>query len=216
MKKIVLICILNILVVVAYGQLNPIKNLQFSHFYQFPNNCYSLSWSPPDSSLTDTLIGYNIFRDDSLYSFTTSTAHYCDPCIGDTNSSFCDFIMFNNGWFYIHVTAVYNLSHSESLYNDSADFGGIVIGLNELNSKFSASISPNPFSTETIFKTNQNLKNASMIIYNSLGKEVRQLRNINQQTTTIFRKNLPRGLYFIRLTENNKTIAIEKVVIIDN
>jgi hypothetical protein len=207
---------LNISVVLIYGQFNPIKNLQFGNFYQTPYNCYSLSWSPPDTSLVDTLIGYNIFRDDSLYSFTTSTSHSCYPCIGDTNSSFCDFMMYNDGLFYMHVTAVYNSSMTESLYNDSVYFGGIVIGLNEMKNKFSVSVSPNPFSTETILQTNQNFKNASLIMYNSLGLEVRQLRNINEHNITIFRENLPCGLYFIRLTENNKTIAMEKVVIIDN
>lgn len=180
MKKIILVGILNIIAVLSYGQLHPIKNLQFSHSYQTPYNCYSLSWSPPDTSLADTLIGYNIYRDDSLYSFTTSTNHYCNPCMGDTNSSFCDFMMYNNGLFYIHVTAVYNSSMTESLYNDSVYFGGIVIGLNEMKSKFSVSVSPNPFSAETILQINQNLKNASLIMYNSLGLEMRQLRNINQ------------------------------------
>jgi hypothetical protein len=72
---------------------------------------------------------------------------------------------------------------------------------------------PNPFSIKTILKTNIYLKDATLVIYNSLGLQVKQIKNIKGQSVTLSRDNLPIGLYFIWLTEENKSIAVDKLVI---
>ncbi len=76
-------------------------------------------------------------------------------------------------------------------------------------------IFPNPFSTEITLKINQNSKNATLTIFNSFGQQVKQIKNINGQTVTLHRDNLPSGLYFIRITQDSKVIATEKLVIMD-
>ncbi len=76
-------------------------------------------------------------------------------------------------------------------------------------------ISPNPFSSTTIIHTNGVLKNVTLTIYNSLGKQIRQIKNISAQAFTLRRDNLPSGLYFINLTQDNKTITTEKLIITD-
>jgi hypothetical protein len=67
----------------------------------------------------------------------------------------------------------------------------------------------------TTIQTNVDLKNATLTIYNSIGQKVKQVNNISGQTISLSRDNLPSGLYFIRLTEENKIIAVEQLLIID-
>ena len=84
---------------------------------------------------------------------------------------------------------------------------------NEMNSGIS--IYPNPFSSSTTLQTYHFLCNATLTVYNCFGQTVVLIKNISGQTVTFNRGNLPSGLYFIRLTEENKTIAVDKLVIVD-
>jgi hypothetical protein len=77
------------------------------------------------------------------------------------------------------------------------------------------SISPNPFISSTTIQTVGNLNDATLTIYNSYGQTLKQVKNICGQTVSLSRDHLPGGLYFIRLTEENKIIAEEKIIIID-
>jgi hypothetical protein len=77
-------------------------------------------------------------------------------------------------------------------------------------------ISENPFSTQTTLTSNGNLKNSILLIYDSSGKLVRRLTNRAGNAITIHRDNLPSGIYFFRLNQDDKIIATEKFVIIDN
>lgn len=76
-------------------------------------------------------------------------------------------------------------------------------------------ISPNPFSTQTTLQTDSLLKNATLTVYNSFGQIEKQIKNISGQTITVHRDNLPSGLYFIWLTQDNKTITTNKLLIMD-
>lgn len=76
-------------------------------------------------------------------------------------------------------------------------------------------IFPNPFSTQTTFQTDNLLQNATLTVDNCFGQTVKQIKNISGQTITLHRDNLTSGLYFVRLTEDSKVIAIKKVVITD-
>ena len=77
------------------------------------------------------------------------------------------------------------------------------------------SIFPNPFISLTTIEIHGNLKNASLTIYDSYGQFVKQVKNIWGQTVSLYRDNLPSGLYFIRLTEENTVIATKKLIITD-
>ncbi len=87
--------------------------------------------------------------------------------------------------------------------------------VNEKEEKVIAEISPNPFSAETSITVNGNLNNATLTVYNSIGQQVKQIKNINKQTISIQRDNLPNGLYFVNLYQNNKIVASNKLVITD-
>lgn len=84
---------------------------------------------------------------------------------------------------------------------------------NALQSKLT--IFPNPFSTETTLKTNDNFKNATLTIYNTIGREIKSMKNISTQTITLNRDNLQNGIYFILLTQDDKVIATDKLIIIN-
>ncbi|MHB1278675.1 MAG: T9SS type A sorting domain-containing protein [Bacteroidia bacterium] len=74
---------------------------------------------------------------------------------------------------------------------------------------------PNPFSTETIIRSDTEFKNASLVLYNSYGKEVRNISNVSGNEIKIQRNMLPGGLYFIRLTQDNKITLTTTLVITD-
>ena len=90
------------------------------------------------------------------------------------------------------------------------------VGITETNNFLNTTnIFPNPFSTQTTLKTDNLLKNATLTVYNLYGQTVKEIKNILRQTVIISRDNLASGLYFVRLTENNKTLAVDKLVITD-
>jgi hypothetical protein len=101
----------------------------------------------------------------------------------------------------------------ESTPNACIQAGQTILGINENSNKYIFSIFPNPFTSSTTLKTIGYLKNATLTIYNSYGQTLKQLNNISGQTVSFSRDNLPVGLYFIRLTEENKIIAAEKLII---
>ena len=81
--------------------------------------------------------------------------------------------------------------------------------------KKSFSIFPNPFNSTTTLKIFGNIDDVNLTIYNLYGQAIKQMNKISAQTVSLFRDNLPSGLYFIRLTETNKIIATEKLIITD-
>jgi len=74
---------------------------------------------------------------------------------------------------------------------------------------------PNPFSAQTTLQTDILLNNATLTIYNCFEQTVKQIKNISGHTITMQRDNLASGLYFIHVTEDNKVIMANKLVIND-
>jgi len=77
-------------------------------------------------------------------------------------------------------------------------------------------IYPNPFSTETTLWADKSFKDATLTVYNLYGQTVKHIDNLSGQTIIFHRDNLPSGLYFIRITQDNKKISVDKLVITDN
>jgi len=103
----------------------------------------------------------------------------------------------------------------ESTPNACIQSGQTILGINENSNKDIFSVFPNPFISSTTIQTIGTLQNATLTIYNSFGQAIKQVKNISGQTVSISRDNLASGLYFIRLTEENKIIAVEKLIITD-
>ena len=45
--------------------------------------------------------------------------------------------------------------------------------------------------------------------------EIKNIKNNSGQTITLNRDNLPNGIYFLQMTQENKIIATEKLIITD-
>ncbi|MEO6130596.1 MAG: T9SS type A sorting domain-containing protein [Saprospiraceae bacterium] len=88
-----------------------------------------------------------------------------------------------------------------------------ITGVQVLAETKSITIFPNPFSEKTSIFLSKDLKNGKLMIYNGVGQPVKQLLNISGKSISLDRENLPEGLYFLLLRDNNKIIAMEKMVV---
>jgi len=77
------------------------------------------------------------------------------------------------------------------------------------------SVNPNPFFSETTLQSGRILKDATLTVYNSCGQAAKQIKHISGQSVTFHRDNLPCGIYFIRLEQDNNSFSA-KLVIKDN
>jgi len=90
-------------------------------------------------------------------------------------------------------------------------------GINDLSDNLNATlrIFPNPFSEQTSIQSEILLNSGTLTVCNSLGTIVKQIDNIRGQNINLQRDNLPSGLYFVQLKQDNKTIATNKLIITD-
>jgi len=219
MRKRLLICTIIFLTCNVHAQLNPVKNLQYSQSYVWPVccgcpqfNCFLLQWSAPDNSASDTLIGYTIYHDDSLYIFTPDT--FYGTGAPNSPTTCCPDWYGNMQPFWITVRAVYDHDSLLSIADDSAQVLGVMIGVNEYPAEESLSVSPNPFTTGTTFHASRHFSNATLTVDNFLGQTVAQIKNISGKEITFNRGNHPNGLYFFRISEDKRTFT-GKLVLVD-
>jgi hypothetical protein len=119
---------------------------------------------------------------------------------------------------FINCLAVKNIPSGDKVFlggNGVYVYENNFTGINELVLKTSTIVFPNPFSSSTILHADNIFKNLTLTIHNSIGQQVKQLNNVSGQTVTLYRENLPSGLYILRLTQDNKLIYINKLIIID-
>ncbi len=183
----------------SYGQLNPVRNLTWLHWYVYPNNFYSLSWEVPLPSSTDTLAGYQVYRDDSLWRFQTATNLFCI----ENNCQDPGFLFFYPFW--IKVTAVYNYNKVESELNDSVFDHGYAIGIQERANNMVHLLS-NPVKPGEMIKftVSETLSGGRAVLINSLGMKVCEIRIPSQPATFVMdSRGLPSGLYYLNIRGNN-------------
>jgi len=72
---------------------------------------------------------------------------------------------------------------------------------------------PNPFSTLTTLRTNNDLKNATLTIYNSSGQTVKEEKNIYGKSFVLYRDNFQSGIYFYQLSQDKRIIKTGKLFI---
>jgi len=88
--------------------------------------------------------------------------------------------------------------------------------INEIGRKNSVSLFPNPFSSQTVIKTNNYISNGVLYVYNPQGQIVKQAMNIYGDEIIFRRDNLPEGLYFFRLMQDSKIVVEGKLIITGN
>jgi hypothetical protein len=87
--------------------------------------------------------------------------------------------------------------------------------LQNKNQLFKVDICPNPFYAQTVLQLDNLTEGVNISIFNCLGNMVKQLNNVSDKTIILQRDNLPSGLYFINITQNNKIVATKKLVVVD-
>jgi hypothetical protein len=190
------------------AQFNPVRDLAFTHTYIMPYNCFSLSWSPPDTSPSDTLVGFNIYRDSELFMFTGEYSQSCQPCLGMQPTPFCSFMDYNFGMFYMHVTAVYNASHQESGYTDSINFGGVLIGMAEpVVTCKPGIISAIQRESVLSIQMNQVLGTGEIILTNLLGQCLVSHAVTNESSVEFRLPDLNPGIYCLLLISGNHSLT---------
>ncbi|MBP6456836.1 MAG: T9SS type A sorting domain-containing protein [Chitinophagaceae bacterium] len=88
-------------------------------------------------------------------------------------------------------------------------------GLDDINKNNEIEIFPNPFYKETNIKSNINLNNATLKVYNSIGQNVIEIKDINTNSVKLSREKLSAGLYFLQITQDRKVVANKKLIILD-
>lgn len=173
---------------VAISQANPVRNLEWNHFYDSDhyNNVFSLSWEEPESP-HDELIGYNIYREDELYEFQPEyRGLICEPEYGIYDD--CDFIFFGDdyGPFTGFVSAVYK----DGIESEYVEFyvEGPAINTQEVDFK-KLEIYPNPVQDILYFET----KAFDVSIFDFSGKKLKS----STEAESIFVGNLPKGNYLL-------------------
>ncbi len=186
-----------------FAQLNPINNLEWDHWYECPHNYFRLTWDIPDDS-EDTLIGYHIYRENELYRFQTETILNNES--GGNGNCTDDFVFYEDGdVFWIHVTAVYNSTLTESIYTDSAYCMGYAI--NTVNMiKSNIGIFPNPTHGKIKIDTPNDIQ--QILILNQSGTIIKKYKN----ERTIDLSYLPRGIYFVKAITPQSSYT-EKIIL---
>jgi len=185
----------------ASGQINPITNLTWLHYYESPNNYFQLSWDEPESP-HDELIGYNIYREDDLYRFQTENTLYH---LEDGSNCETDFLMYNEGLgFEAHVIAVYNPGPVESGYTETVFVQGHAIKVEDFKNQ-KAIVFPNP-SNGILNIGNENL--TTIQIYNTAGKKIKELTPQAQ----IDLSDISKGIYFMKLI-SSKGVLVNKIIL---
>jgi hypothetical protein len=165
------------------------------------NGGYLISGGYNDIYLMKIDLNYNFLW---IREFGDSLEERCEEMISTSDG----------GAIIIGSTKSYGAGGSD-VYLIKTDQNGLIVGQSEIESKENLLIYPNPFSSQTILKSDNIFKDATLIVYNIHGQIVKQIKNISGKTTTISRDNLPSGLYFLHITEDNKTFSVAKLLITD-
>jgi hypothetical protein len=88
-----------------------------------------------------------------------------------------------------------------------------VSGIYSMEQKQSLKVFPDPFSLQTIIQTETVFRDATLILYNSFGRIIKKVNHISGQTFTLHRDNLPNGIYFLHMTQDNKAFKTAKILI---
>jgi hypothetical protein len=196
------------------GQINPVNDLYFQQNYMYGNyncpyfNCFELSWITPDSS-NDTLLGYNIYRNNDFWIFTNETIVSCAGIAPCGYSDFYDSIPF-----WVTVKAIYNSDSIISLANDSVSVGDLFVSVDKIEKEGPGlsdliSIYPNPAQNEIHVSSNNRIVIDEINIYNQLGQRVIHQNRIDGSIDV---SSLFPGVYFVELIVGNEQIK-EKLIL---
>lgn len=104
-----------------------------------------------------------------------------------------------------------NLSPSTVMFNGVSN--NCTTGIEPVSDEAYLTIYPNPFSSEATIAVSTNIRYYSLVIYNSVGQEIRRINDITAPVITLPRGNLATGVYFIGLAQQNGIVSTAKLVV---
>lgn len=87
------------------------------------------------------------------------------------------------------------------------------LDIDENAASFPMRIYPNPSTSQTTIHMGITLNNAKLTISNMYGQTLKQIKNISGKSIGLPCDDLPNGIYFIHMIENDKVIGMEKLII---
>lgn len=76
-------------------------------------------------------------------------------------------------------------------------------------------VSPNPTNKQAKLQFSNNLNNAKLMMYNEIGKMVKQIDNINGNQLLIDAADLKNGIYYIHVSQNDNYYSVCKLVLLN-
>ena len=86
-------------------------------------------------------------------------------------------------------------------------------GINELTNSETITLYPNPATTTTTFTIESTNKIQSIKVINVIGEVISTTSPIGNNKTTIDLTGVAKGIYFVQITDENKTIVNKKIVV---
>ncbi|NVO01933.1 MAG: T9SS type A sorting domain-containing protein [Bacteroidetes bacterium] len=120
----------------------------------------------------------------------------------------------SNGTQIKNLAGIYFDSNPVVLTNQTLNTINITLGVSNLyNSLNQIILFPNPFNTSTTLQLSKELQSGIISIYDVLGKEVKQLKDLNGKELIIQKENLEGGMYFYRIEDKNGFVGNGKLLI---
>ncbi len=193
-----------------FGQINPINDLYYQQTYWYQNyncpsfNCFEISWTQPNSS-NDTLLGYNVYRNNDFWIYTEETEVACSGYSPCEHSDFYDSLPF-----WITVKTVYNSDSILSVANDSVYVNDLMIGIDEIEQNKIALLK-NPISIGdniSLLIPNSEGETCRIQVYSLSGQVIKkyEIKQVMNGIISFSTNKLTRGIYVININLNGRII----------
>jgi hypothetical protein len=195
------------------GNVGAMSPYHQSMFVQESGSNFSWNAYTVETGQTNPVSGYSFLRDDN----NSGNWHVLVNTLG-TSSTDPDYANFPNGNWRIDALGFNCTPTAKTYYKSHSNTTKLVpngiFQISDINSEIY--LFPNPFSLQTTLLTDKVFQNASLTIYDSYGRQVKQISNMSGKTIILQRDNLSSGIYFLQLTQDNKILTTDKLVITDN
>lgn len=88
------------------------------------------------------------------------------------------------------------------------------IGVEDVPDPAGITLFPNPMTESALLGSESGFRNATITLQDALMHEVTEMRQVNGSTLTIHRDDLPAGIYFIRISENQQVRKTLRLVVL--
>ena len=197
-----------------FAQFTPITGLNIQQNYDYGNfncpsfTCFTLSWGVGGS--TDTLKGFNIYRNSVFWRFTNDII----TCPGYSPCPYNDF--YDPYPFWVTVKAVYNSDSVESIANDSIYVLGGMTNIEELKNNNSL-ILKNPIKTNeniSILISDNDPKDYKIQVITQNGQLIKEylMKNISNKIINISTNQMCKGIYFINVQMDKRVLTKQLII----